>query len=386
MDVAGRQRIIRAWRTASAGIALTLLVGVEVENVCAQATSADTLRRDVAKVRIEREGVTGETAAALPVGWSDTRLYLVTVFHAVAPIESNGVEHKVTAIRVELANDPEVHAAQMFPRFDSALDLAVVSIDLPSKWVQLATLSTGSVRASQAVTLIGHPAAGDWSVWSGQIQNENDGFNVARFVYAGSKEPVDGYSGGPIFGSDGSLLGIHSGTPGTPGYGVGTKVRDIVRLLSAWRVPTNRFRDSTPDQVYLCQSGCETRLADLVSRHECQESTVGVTVTQTVCDHAFELPSGWPISRYIHVALARMSSNISGPIQSAWSVRSISFSESSSFMADDHRILLFAGLLPTASTSFLMNGTAWTVQISGLGGDDPGRISIRVWPSSRGAR
>jgi hypothetical protein len=237
------------WHTVI-GIALVFTVGAAAGNLYAQSPSADTLRKDVAKVRVEREGLTAETAAALPVGWSDSRLYLVTVYHAVGPVLSGGIEHKVTAIRIEWPNSPELQPAQMFDRYDPVLDLAVLSVDLPPTFTRQAVLSDVSVQAGQSVTLIGHPASGDWSVWSGQVQNENSGSDVTRFAYSGANAPGDGFSGGPVFGQNNTLLGIHSATP-TTSYGIGIKTGDIVRLLSVWRIPGNRFLKSAtnPDPV-----------------------------------------------------------------------------------------------------------------------------------------
>jgi hypothetical protein len=231
-------------RSASViSIVLVIAVATTAGNVSAQQPSADTLRREVAKVRVEREGMTAETAAALPVGWSDTRLYLITALHAVASLQSGGVEHKVTAIRLEWPDNPESQPARLYERYDSVLDLAVLSVDLPPGFTRQPVLSEANVQANQPVTLIGHPASGEWSFWSGQVQNENSGSDVARFVYTGSNAPEDGFSGGPLFASNGSLLGIHSATP-TPSYGIGIKTGDILRMLTAWRIPTNRFRAS----------------------------------------------------------------------------------------------------------------------------------------------
>jgi hypothetical protein len=193
------------------------------------------------KLRVEREGVSAETAAAVPVGWSETRLYFVTAYHGVGPVRTGQVEHAVTSIRVGWFNDPELRDAVLFDRYDPVLDLAVVSTALPQGFVREPALRDRAPKAGEAVTLIGHPAAGDWGVWTGRVQNENaSGTDVAHFVYTSTGNPTDGFSGGAVIGSDDAFLGIHSATP-SPAYALGIKSVDIMRLLGVWRVPMNRF-------------------------------------------------------------------------------------------------------------------------------------------------
>src|SRR5262249_37223270 len=91
-----------------------------------------------------------------------------------------------------------------------------------------------------AIHVIGHPAAGYWSVAAGTVQNLNTpGGEIHHFTTSRDSSLAEGHSGGPVFDSQGALLGMH--TASGPSYGLEAKSAEIVSQLAAWRVPTNNL-------------------------------------------------------------------------------------------------------------------------------------------------
>jgi hypothetical protein len=121
----------------------------------------------VAKLRILRPGGSPETAAAIYVGKDLNQAYFVTAFHAVAT-SSNAV---VPTVEVQLWNSADTLVGQVLPKFDEDLDLAVVMIPSTRLPPQLPQISFYDPRQTVKINIIGHPTAGNWSIWSGSIQN-----------------------------------------------------------------------------------------------------------------------------------------------------------------------------------------------------------------------
>ena len=79
------------------------------------------------------------------------------------------------------------------------------------------------MAADVPVHVIGHPSAGEWSVWRGSVQNENvSGNDFSRFTTNRDESLAGGYSGGPVFDSEGNFLGMHTST--VTSYGIAERV------------------------------------------------------------------------------------------------------------------------------------------------------------------
>jgi hypothetical protein len=70
-------------------------------------------------------------------------------------------------------------------------------------WTAVKNLPSGMPKiankdamAGVDVRIIGHPSAGGWSVWAGNVQNEN-GSDVLRFTTTRNASLADGYSAAP---------------------------------------------------------------------------------------------------------------------------------------------------------------------------------------------
>jgi hypothetical protein len=206
--------------------------GVSVGSSTALAQDADlsAQRQSVVKIRIRREGRPDETAAGVIVGWTEQNTYYATAYHAVA--SDTGT---VQSLRLQLHTSPDTVDGEIFPRFDAVLDLAVIRT---ATHTGASSVSGGNPRPGAAIQIVGHPAAGEWSVWAGSIQNENAANgDIEHFVCVGRALPTNGFSGGGVFDSTGRLLGIHSETAG--GVGIGVKFSEMLRRLTAWSAPTN---------------------------------------------------------------------------------------------------------------------------------------------------
>jgi hypothetical protein len=213
----------------------------------ADQTETETITRErevVAELFVYREGLGEERAAAILVGKSAKRAYLVTAYHVVTTKRSGDKDVPVAHVSVKWHGRPEQMEGEVLGLHDVALDIAVVSVsadELPSPYTP--TL-IGDVAPSIPIRIVGHPNAGAWSIWDGQVTNENgSGGDIRHFSYSGAAPLQDGYSGGPIFDIDGRLVGIHSSS--NPLYGNGTKATTLLQLLSAWNVPTS-FSASQP--------------------------------------------------------------------------------------------------------------------------------------------
>lgn len=204
---------------------------------CAQVTNFDTQRSSVVKLRIHRAGQSDETAAALFVGQDQRNAYFITAYHAIGP-NSQGVP--VSSVQLQFFTPPQKFDASILENFDEGLDLGVVQMGIANLPQGLPQIVKANVAVQTAVYIIGHPSAGNWSVWSGHIQNENGAnSDVHHFITNRDESLAGGYSGGPAFDTQGRFLGMHTST--TTSYGIAVKSSDIVVQLAAWHVPTNNF-------------------------------------------------------------------------------------------------------------------------------------------------
>jgi len=206
-----------------------------------QTIGLEAQRTLVAKLRIHRNGQSDETAAALLVGKDERNAYFITAYHALGP-NSQGVTP--SSVQLQFFASPETIPAKAFENFDEANDLGVVSIAVSSLPSKLPRIAKTNAVAETPTRIIGHPSAGNWSAWSGTVQNENAGTNDPRHFTTNRDDSLaGGYSGGPVFDSHGHFLGMHTSTEST--YGIAMKSGDIFAQLAAWHVPTNNFTSVT---------------------------------------------------------------------------------------------------------------------------------------------
>jgi len=213
-----------------------------------QSDDLQTQRMEVVKIRVVREGKPDETAAGLYVGRDLNNAYFITANHAAGP----GSE-PIKALKIQFYNNvQEFEAAFALNDYSTDLDLAVIqssSMHLPSN---IPSIKNKDPQADTLVHIIGHPPKGPWSVWPGNIQNENASGNVRRFLTNRDFSLTGGYSGGPVFDSQGFFLGMHLETDAF--FGICSKSSDILRQLSAWKVPVNNVQGAISAGVQAARS------------------------------------------------------------------------------------------------------------------------------------
>lgn len=191
----------------------------------------------VVKLLVHRAKQPDETASGLYVGKDQQNAYFITAYHVIGP-NSSGVP--VDAIQLQFHSTPQNFDAFAFGHFDADLDLGVVSTDVSNLPSDLSQVVRKDVDAHVQIDIVGHPSAGNWSVWHGSVQNENaPSDDVHHFSTNRDDSLAGGYSGGPIFDTDGNFLGMHTST--ITSYGIAVKSADIVAQLTAWRIPVNNF-------------------------------------------------------------------------------------------------------------------------------------------------
>jgi hypothetical protein len=185
-----------------------------------------------------------ETAAGLLVGKDQQYAYFITARHAVVD-EVGNQEVRPQSTEVWFYGAPQSVPAMVFDRTDGILDLGVVFVPVANLPVNIHELMKKDAAVSVPIVVIGHPAAGDWSVWQGTILNENaPNGDVHHFITTSNSSLAHGDSGGPVLDSEGNFVGMHTDT--TASYGTSAKSGDILVQLRAWHVPTNNFLESPP--------------------------------------------------------------------------------------------------------------------------------------------
>jgi S1-C subfamily serine protease len=200
-----------------------------------QSGSVDAQRLAIAKIRIQRESGF-ETGAAIYVGNDQLYGYFVTAYHTIDP----GSGGKVKSVQIQLFNSPDLVSAEVVDKFDATVDLGIIKTEIRHIPSQIKQLIPSQPTPATEIRIIGHPAGGDWSVWSGRIENENAPQGDFRhFIVNRDNSLTRGYSGGGVFDANGNFLGMHLAT--TTSYGRNLKSREIVDFLGAYHVPTNNF-------------------------------------------------------------------------------------------------------------------------------------------------
>lgn len=195
----------------------------------------------VVKLRIHRTiQATEETAAGIFVGKDRQNAYFITACHAVTQKDKDDNIIRVYSVQLQFHSSPQTFKALVFERYEPELDLAVVQISLADLPQGLPEITRKDAILAVPIHVIGHPAAGDWSIAAGTVQNLNTSTaDIHHFTTSRDSSLAEGHSGGPVFDSDGALLGMH--TASGPTYGIEAKSSEIVNQLAAWRVPTNNL-------------------------------------------------------------------------------------------------------------------------------------------------
>jgi hypothetical protein len=225
---------MKTWQSLCAtGALMVFSSGVALS----QTTSLEAQRTAVIKVQAHFAKQRDEIAAGLFVGQDQQNAYFITARHAI--VDDTGA-HPVPAqsVKLQFYNSPQSVNASVFEKADPILDLGVVYLPLANLPPNLPQIVRSNTVVNTSVRVIGHPAAGDWSVWQGTVLNENaPGGDFHHFITSSNPSLAKGYSGGPEFDPGGNFLGMQIETEAS--YGIAAKSAEIILQLNAWRVPTN---------------------------------------------------------------------------------------------------------------------------------------------------
>ena len=212
-----------------------------------QSNNLETLKSAVVRLTV-RSSNASETAAGVFVGQDQQKAYFLTACHAIIDRCKDSPGGQVQSIRIQFYKAAAQFDAFVFDNFDAVADLGVVWTPVKNLPAGIPKIANKDAVAGVDVRIIGHPSAGGWSVWAGNIQNEN-GSDVLRFTTTRNISLADGYSGGAVFDTQGAFLGMHSGTNAS--YGVEVKSADILRRVRSWNVPTTNVGTDTIHQCRL---------------------------------------------------------------------------------------------------------------------------------------
>jgi hypothetical protein len=212
-----------------------------------QSNSLETQRAAVVKLRVQRPGKSEETAAGLFVGKDAKYAYFITALHAVKVDPDPKSQDLVLlhSVRLQFYTSPQTFEALVLASCDPSLDLGVVYIPIGNLPSGLPQLGIKDAALGVPVHVIGNPSAGDWSVASGTVENENaSSGDIHHFIITRDKSLAEGHSGGPVLDDQGNFLGMHTET--NPTYGIEAKSGEIVAQLKAWHVPTDNLAAPVP--------------------------------------------------------------------------------------------------------------------------------------------
>jgi hypothetical protein len=203
-----------------------------IDPIYGQTASLVVQRTAVAKVHVHQLSGSNGYAAAIYVGSSPQKAYFITANHVVR----KGTVITAASVDLQFQTSPDAVPATILDNVWAGPDLAILSIPSNTLPPNLPQLTVIDARSDTLIHIIGQPAAGDWSVWAGTLQNENaTSGDIYHFTTSADQSLAGGYSGGAVFDSPGFFLGMHTETTNT--YGVALKATDILRQLTAWNVP-----------------------------------------------------------------------------------------------------------------------------------------------------
>ncbi|MDX2284378.1 MAG: SUMF1/EgtB/PvdO family nonheme iron enzyme [Bacteroidia bacterium] len=198
-----------------------ILLAVLLLSCAGLARAQETLRAPVALLRSG-----GGSGAAIIVGSSGGRLYLITALHVIEDPAS---------ISLQLRQQPEPVAGKLL-NSDSALDLAAISCPIPAGYSPaFFPFSAAEPQDNQPVVLVGHPYGNLWDINRiSRIKEASFGIQPGRFtVYPSGVGP--GSSGGAVLDEQGLLLGIVTETD--PVKTLCLQAALCKRACTAWAVP-----------------------------------------------------------------------------------------------------------------------------------------------------
>jgi len=230
-------------------VAILPLVLVCFVHAQSSISSLDVQRVNVVKLRSTTLDRGIETSAGIYVGHDEHSAFFATALHPLRQKNGrNDPYDPVATVDLEFLTSPVRISAKVLDQYDPNADLAVVFIpvnNLPSSTAQMAL---GNATGELPVHIVGHPSAGNWTSWTGMVQNENNvGGDPHCFSTGADSSLSGGYSGGPVLDSHGNLIGMHISA--TPSYSKNLKSSEIVADLNAWRVPTSNLAGLTPPTV-----------------------------------------------------------------------------------------------------------------------------------------
>jgi hypothetical protein len=230
-------------------ISLSLVLGVLLSCSCSAAGQSsieeiETQRMNVVRLRSHPTDRPAETGAGVYVGKDQQNAFFITAFHYLK--KETDIDDPVEVVDLQFYAGPTSFSAKVLGRFDSTSDLAVVYIpvtDLPSG---TAPMGRKDPTAELPIHIIGHPSAGDWTSWTGRVQNEISVGGQSQFFSTGADQSLTkGFSGGPVFDSHGNFIGMHISS--AVSFAKNVKSELIVGILKAWQVPiTNLDGPSQP--------------------------------------------------------------------------------------------------------------------------------------------
>jgi hypothetical protein len=203
------------------------------------ADSLETQKAAVVKVLVKRANGSGEQATGLFVGTDGKNAYFITALHAITEDPNSYSPDLVKKIQLQFPHSA-IFTASAATKISQALDLGLVLAPVANVPRTMPKIVMKDAVAGTPVHIIGNPAGGDWSIWSGEVQTSAVGGNP-RLFGTGANGLVGGYSGGPVFDYDGAFLGMHTSTDASASYGTAAKSRSITEQLDAWNIPTDNL-------------------------------------------------------------------------------------------------------------------------------------------------
>jgi hypothetical protein len=214
---------------------------LRVDITSAQTTSLEAQRTAVAKLKTYRKDGSTNIAAGIYVGRAETKCYFAAPWHSFFSTEIDD-QAEVTVDAQLYDKRPVIFRGSTLMLGNRELDLTVIVVPICDLPPDLPKLTWKDAVSNTPIHLIGHPPAGDWSIWAGVVENEiGPGGNVQLFTTSADASLVAGYSGAPVFDSGGYFIGMHTSTSASYSYATNLKSRDLVRELAAWQIPMNNI-------------------------------------------------------------------------------------------------------------------------------------------------